>query len=59
LRHVKDFFQTAFKIENEHSGKDDHEDTEDEDSRLKIGDPDKVLLTCVGVGYSNINKTLL
>lgn len=46
LRHIRDFFQVMFKIEVQ---------TPLEDER-KGGD--KVLMTCVGVGYSNISKTV-
>ncbi|XP_077441455.1 RNA 3'-terminal phosphate cyclase-like protein [Vanacampus margaritifer] len=46
LRHIRDFFQIMFKIEV-------CKPLEDE---RKGGD--KVLMTCVGVGYSNLNKTL-
>lgn len=46
LRHIRDFFQIMFKIEQQ---------KEDEDER-KGGE--KVLMTCVGAGYSNISKTL-
>uniref|UniRef100_A0A8C7WYI1 RNA 3'-terminal phosphate cyclase-like protein n=1 Tax=Oryzias sinensis TaxID=183150 RepID=A0A8C7WYI1_9TELE len=46
LRHVRDFFQVMFKIEVQKPLEDER----------KGGD--KVLMTCVGVGYSNINKTI-
>lgn len=46
LRHIRDFFQIMFKM-------DVQKPLEDE---RKGGD--KVLMTCVGVGYSNMNKTL-
>ncbi|XP_019752901.1 RNA 3'-terminal phosphate cyclase-like protein isoform X2 [Hippocampus comes] len=46
LRHIRDFFQIMFKIEV-------RKPLEDE---RKGGD--KVLMTCVGVGYSNLNKSL-
>lgn len=46
LRHIRDFFQIMFKIETQKPSEDER----------KGGD--KVLMTCVGVGYSNINKTL-
>ncbi|TSL28227.1 RNA 3'-terminal phosphate cyclase-like protein [Bagarius yarrelli] len=46
LRHIRDFFQIMFKIEQQKG---------DEDER-KGGD--KVLMTCVGAGYTNINKTI-
>lgn len=44
LRHLKDFFGITFKLEPYES-----EDMEDNDSQ-------KVLLTCVGIGYTNISK---
>ncbi|KAI7813442.1 RNA 3'-terminal phosphate cyclase-like protein [Triplophysa rosa] len=46
LRHIRDFFQIMFKIEPQKPG--DEERTGGE----------KVLMTCVGVGYSNISKPL-
>lgn len=46
LRHIRDFFQIMFKIEVQKPLEDER----------KGGD--KVLITCVGVGYSNISKTL-
>ncbi|XP_056259671.1 RNA 3'-terminal phosphate cyclase-like protein isoform X1 [Seriola aureovittata] len=46
LRHIRDFFQIMFKIEVQKPLEDER----------KGGD--KVLMTCVGVGYSNINKGL-
>ncbi|XP_054613818.1 RNA 3'-terminal phosphate cyclase-like protein isoform X2 [Dunckerocampus dactyliophorus] len=46
LRHIRDFFQLMFKM-------DVQKPLEEE---RKGGD--KVLMTCVGVGYSNLNKTL-
>uniref|UniRef100_A0A673VDR9 RNA terminal phosphate cyclase like 1 n=1 Tax=Suricata suricatta TaxID=37032 RepID=A0A673VDR9_SURSU len=45
LRHLKSFFQIMFKIETKPCGEE-----------LKGGD--KVLLTCVGIGFSNLSKTL-
>ncbi|KAK5620593.1 rRNA-processing endoribonuclease [Crenichthys baileyi] len=46
LRHIRDFFQVMFKIEVQ----------KPLDDERKGGD--KVLMTCVGVGYSNISKTV-
>ncbi|XP_029920784.1 RNA 3'-terminal phosphate cyclase-like protein isoform X1 [Myripristis murdjan] len=46
LRHIRDFFQIMFKMETQKASEDE----------MKGGD--KVLMTCVGVGYSNINKTI-
>lgn len=45
LRNLKEFFGVTFKIEHHES----------EDEHLGTGSS-KVLLTCVGIGYSNINK---
>lgn len=45
LRHLKSFFQIMFKIETRPCGEE-----------LKGGD--KVLMTCVGIGFSNLSKTL-
>ncbi|CAO2585121.1 RNA 3'-terminal phosphate cyclase-like protein [Lemmus lemmus] len=45
LRHLKSFFQVMFKIETKPCGEE-----------LKGGD--KVLMTCVGIGFSNLSKTL-
>ncbi|XP_077917481.1 RNA 3'-terminal phosphate cyclase-like protein isoform X11 [Halichoerus grypus] len=45
LRHLKSFFQIMFKIETKPCGEE-----------LKGGD--KVLMACVGVGFSNLSKTL-
>merc|ERR1712062_481400 len=46
LRHVRDFMDLTFKLETFFS-----QDEED----LRLG-ADKVMLTCVGVGYTNLNK---
>ncbi|XP_029024852.3 RNA 3'-terminal phosphate cyclase-like protein [Betta splendens] len=46
LRHMRDFFQVTFKIDVQKPSEDER----------KGGD--KVLMTCVGVGYSNINKVV-
>ena len=50
LRHLRDFFETVFKLEtfNDPSQEADGEP-------LKIG-ADKVLATCVGIGYTNLAK---
>uniref|UniRef100_A0A7N8XG75 RNA 3'-terminal phosphate cyclase-like protein n=1 Tax=Mastacembelus armatus TaxID=205130 RepID=A0A7N8XG75_9TELE len=46
LRNIRDFFQVMFKIEVKKPSEDER------------NGGDKVLMTCVGVGYSNISKTL-
>lgn len=48
LRHLKDFFEIVFKLEK-YTGADEGEEG------LKLG-ADKVLLTCVGVGFTNLSK---
>jgi len=48
LRHVRDFMELTFKLETQHR-------EEEEDKELQLG-ADKVVLTCVGLGYSNLNK---
>jgi len=50
LRHLKDFLQLVFKLET-------HRPLEEEggDEELKLGAA-KVLLTCVGVGFTNMSK---
>ncbi len=45
LKHLKDFFEVVFKFEN----------FNDEDDALNIG-AEKILHTCVGVGYVNLSK---
>ncbi|XP_077982043.1 RNA 3'-terminal phosphate cyclase-like protein, partial [Glandiceps talaboti] len=49
LRHVRDFFHVMFKIDTKSA---------DEDESKMIGG-DKVLLSCLGVGFSNLSKTIL
>ncbi|XP_067295902.1 RNA 3'-terminal phosphate cyclase-like protein [Pseudorasbora parva] len=46
LRHIRDFFQIMFRIEPQNP----------EEDECKGGE--KILMTCVGVGYSNISKTI-
>ena len=48
LRHLKEYFGVMFKIQAQQSGDDGSNDGET-----------KVLLSCVGVGYTNINKTMV
>lgn len=49
LRHLKEFFGVMFKIEAQQGDDNDRE----------TGGENKVLLSCVGVGYTNINKTMV
>ncbi|KRY68969.1 RNA 3'-terminal phosphate cyclase-like protein, partial [Trichinella pseudospiralis] len=55
LRHMKDFLGVVFKIESY----DPLKGKSAEDQKLEIGCRDKVKLTCVGVGFGNLNKALL
>jgi RNA 3'-terminal phosphate cyclase-like protein len=48
LRHTRDFFQLMFKLETQRPA-------EEEDRELAMGS-DKVLMTCVGIGYTNLSK---
>jgi len=48
LRHVKDFMDLTFKLET-------LDKDEEEEKHLKMG-ADKVILTCVGVGFTNMSK---
>ena len=48
LQHIRDILNITFKLE-----KHVHEDVEDENLRLGA---DKVLLSCVGVGITNMYK---
>lgn len=48
LQHLRDFFGITFKLE--------HYETDDDDGS---SGSDKVLLTCVGIGYSNLSKRVI
>ncbi|XP_042219345.1 RNA 3'-terminal phosphate cyclase-like protein [Homarus americanus] len=52
LRHLRDFFQVTFKIDEY---KEKNFSFSDEVSEARTG-ASKLLLTCIGVGYSNISK---
>ena len=49
LRDLRDFFQVMFKIQVQQT---------DEDDDVQDGG-NKVLLSCVGVSFTNINKTMV
>lgn len=49
LQHLRDFFSITFKLENP--------ETEDDDDSLPGAQ--KVLMTCVGIGYTNISKRVI
>lgn len=50
LQHLRDFFSVTFKLENPDADDDDEDD---------VRGAQKVLLTCVGIGYTNISKRVL
>lgn len=50
LQHLYEFFAITFKLENPQS----NDDGTDKDDALPGAN--KVLLTCVGIGYTNMNK---
>ena len=52
LRHIKDFFGIMFKLDTEQI-------LNSEDGGEQALGGDKVLLTCVGVGFRNISKVIL
>lgn len=54
LRHLRDFFKVTFKIE-QHVDNSLRISDDDEEEELKTGSS-KLLLTCVGTGYTNISK---
>lgn len=49
MKHIKDFFQVIFKVD---------EQKNEEEEELKLGG-EKLILTCVGIGYSNVSKAIL
>ena len=50
LRHIRDFFQVLFKV--------DRQEVKEEEEDLRLGG-EKLILTCVGVGYSNVSKAIM
>ncbi|XP_073835750.1 RNA terminal phosphate cyclase 1 [Musca autumnalis] len=49
LQHLRDFFSITFKLEN----------PENEDDDDAVAGAQKVLMTCVGIGYTNISKRVI
>lgn len=48
LQHLREFFNVTFKLENPQQEEDDSDD--------EYEGANKVLMTCIGIGYTNINK---
>ena len=57
LRHLKDSFQSVFKLEtfNSSSSTETTEDDLNNEDNLQMG-ANKVVATCVGVGFTNLSK---
>ncbi|XP_055523294.1 probable RNA 3'-terminal phosphate cyclase-like protein [Wyeomyia smithii] len=53
LQHLREFFGITFKLENA-AGEIEKDDDDDE-----MAGSNKVMLTCVGIGYSNFSKRVL
>ncbi|KAH8292870.1 hypothetical protein KR044_002184 [Drosophila immigrans] len=50
LQHLRDFFSVTFKLENPEIDEDEEDD---------VRGAQKVLMTCVGIGYTNVSKRVL
>lgn len=57
MQNLKTFFGQTFKIDELWKMNDDKPD--DVKKEQRVGSREKTLMTCVGVGYFNINKNLL
>lgn len=58
LRHIRDFFQVTFNIKADKKPRAPSSgDADEEGEELRIG-ADKLILTCVGVGYANVSKPI-
>lgn len=55
LQHLREFFSITFNLDNPKTDEDD-DDNENENSNKKLPGATKVLLTCVGIGYTNMGK---
>ncbi|GLV43232.1 Rtc1 [Carabus blaptoides fortunei] len=54
LQHIREYFGVTFKLE--HLATMDKDDDDDDDEKRIVRGADKVLMTCVGIGYTNLNK---
>lgn len=53
LQHLREFFAITFKLENANGDQEDETAGRDDE---ELSGSNKVMLTCVGVGYSNFSK---
>lgn len=58
LRNLKLFFEHYFKIDILSTSEQEQRE-KDEGRCLKLGSDQRTLLSCIGVGYFNISKTIL
>lgn len=58
LRHLKAFFEHTFKIDEQWKLEEQKKDAPAEEEK-RTGSTEKALMTCIGVGYQNLNKVLL
>ncbi|VDL81992.1 unnamed protein product [Nippostrongylus brasiliensis] len=58
LRHLKSFFEIQFKVDEWTRIRASQEDKQDDD-QLRLGSDQKALVTALGIGFSNLNKTVL
>jgi RNA 3'-terminal phosphate cyclase-like protein len=49
LRHLRDFFGVVFKVQSL---------SKDEEDETMTGCDTHILLSCIGVGYSNVSKSI-
>ena len=54
LQHLREFFGITFKLENATNQNDDGSDQDVDDDEM--AGSNKVMLTCLGIGYSNYSK---
>lgn len=52
LQHLREFFNVTFKLENPQQVDEDGNEVDDDE----FEGANKVLMTCIGIGYTNINK---
>ena len=55
LRHIRDFLDVTFKLETHEQEEDEAAAEGEGDGQLRMG-ADKVKLTCVGIGMTNLSK---
>jgi hypothetical protein len=53
LRQLRHFFNHQFKIDNWQMICDK------QDVEMRLGDQNKALMTCIGIGFTNMNRTML